>query len=74
METFGDELVAEVTTAEVSRFLRRLDEDGFTPRNVNKYRQVLQAMFTYGTAAVGICAIDGDAGGVLSERGRATSR
>ena len=47
MKAFGDRPVAEVTTKEVSRFLRDLDADGLTPRNVNKYRQVLQAMFAY---------------------------
>ena len=47
MEAFGDRQVAEVTTRDVSRFLRSLDAEGLKPRNVNKYRQVLQAMFSY---------------------------
>jgi integrase len=47
MATFGDRAAAAVTTADVTRFLRSLDAAGFTPRNVNKYRQVLQAMFTF---------------------------
>ncbi len=47
MEAFGDRPVDEVTMKEVSQFLRGLDSDGLTLRNVNKYRQVLQAMFTY---------------------------
>jgi integrase len=47
MGTFGDALVAEVTTADVSRFLRGLDEEGLRARNVNKHRQVLHAMFSY---------------------------
>jgi integrase len=47
MGTFGDKLAAEVTTADVTAFLRRLDDEGLSPRNVNKHRQVLQAMFTY---------------------------
>jgi integrase len=47
MDAFGDKPVAEVTTTDVSRFLRSLDAEGFTPRNVNKYRQVLQAMYAY---------------------------
>ena len=47
MATFGDVQVDEVTSRDVSRFLRSLDEMGLKPRNVNKYRQVLQAMFTY---------------------------
>lgn len=47
MATFGDRQVDEVSTRDVSRFLRTLDDLGLKPRNVNKYRQVLQAMFTY---------------------------
>jgi hypothetical protein len=47
MEAFGNRPVDEVTMKDVSRFLRGLDADGLTPRNVNKYRQVLQAMFAY---------------------------
>jgi integrase len=47
MKAFGDRPVDDVSTRDVSQFLRGLDADGFTPRNVNKYRQVLQAMFTY---------------------------
>lgn len=49
MGTFGDRAAREVTTAEVSRFLRALDREGLTPRNVNKHRQVLAAIFAYGT-------------------------
>jgi integrase len=48
MATFGDLSAAAVSTSDVSRFLRSLDAENFTPRNVNKYRQVLQAMFAYG--------------------------
>ena len=51
MDAFGDEQVAEVTTKDVSRFLRSLDAEGLTPRNVNKYRQVLGAMFAYACRA-----------------------
>jgi integrase len=47
MKAFGDKPVDAVTTRDVSRFLRELDAENLTPRNVNKYRQVLQAMFTY---------------------------
>lgn len=47
MRAFGDRPAAEVTTAEVSAFLRSLDREGLKPRNVNKHRQVLAAMFTY---------------------------
>jgi integrase len=44
---FGDRPAGEVSTAEISRFLRSLDRDGLTPRNVNKHRQVLAAIFAY---------------------------
>lgn len=47
LTAFGDRPVDQVSTREVSLFLRELDAAGFSPRNVNKYRQVLQAMFTY---------------------------
>lgn len=47
MGTFGNALVAGVTTADVSAFLRRLDDEGVSPRNVNKHRQVLQTMFAF---------------------------
>ena len=51
MRVLGDRPAEEVTTAEVSRFLRELDREGLTPRNVNKHRQVLVALFTYGCRA-----------------------
>jgi hypothetical protein len=47
MKTFGEKLAADVSTKGVSDFLRSLDADGLTPRNVNKCRQVLQAIFAY---------------------------
>ncbi|MGI8904100.1 MAG: tyrosine-type recombinase/integrase [Solirubrobacteraceae bacterium] len=47
MAAFGDRPVEQVTTAEVSKFLRGLDREKLTPRNVNKHRQVLAAMFSY---------------------------
>lgn len=47
MRAFGDRPAAAVTTRDVSRFLRALDAEGLTPRNVNKHRQVLSAMFQY---------------------------
>jgi integrase len=49
MGTLGDLPAADVTTADVSRFLRSLDSTGLTPRSINKHRQVLAAMFTYGS-------------------------
>jgi integrase len=48
MNAFGDRPAAEVTTTEVSHFLRSLDREGLTPRNVNKHREVLASMFAYG--------------------------
>ena len=48
MAALGDRTAAEVTTADVTRFLRSLDAAGLTPRNVNKHRQVMAAIFTYG--------------------------
>jgi integrase len=48
MRSLGDRPADEVTTAEISRFLRELDREELTPRNVNKHRQVLVAVFTYG--------------------------
>lgn len=47
MERFGDRLVAEITTRDVSRFLRDLDADGRSGRNVNKHRALLHAIFNY---------------------------
>ena len=44
---FGDRRHDQVTAAEVSTFLRGLDREGLTPRNVNKHRQVVAAIFSY---------------------------
>ncbi|HWJ51590.1 MAG TPA: tyrosine-type recombinase/integrase [Solirubrobacteraceae bacterium] len=49
MGALGDLPAADVTTSDVSRFLRSLDSTGLTPRSINKHRQVLAAMFTYGS-------------------------
>jgi len=48
MNALGDKPAADVTTADLSRFLRSLDAEGLTARNVNKHRQLLAAMFNYG--------------------------
>jgi integrase len=48
MAAFGDRRASDVTAREVSDFLRSLDRAGLSPRNVNKHRQVLAAMFSYG--------------------------
>lgn len=45
--SFGDRPVAKITTKEVSAFLRQLDAAGTSPRSVNKYREVLSAIFNY---------------------------
>ncbi len=48
MAALGDRKAADVSTADVTRFLRSLDAYGLTPRSVNKHRQVVAAMFNYG--------------------------
>jgi integrase len=45
---FGDRPAREITTRDVARFLRRLDEDGASAWTVNKHRQVICASFNYG--------------------------
>lgn len=47
MKAVGDRPAEEVTTRELSAFLRELDREGLTPRNVNKHREVLSSIFTY---------------------------
>ncbi len=47
LAALGDRPIESVTTRDISRFLRTLDAEGLTPRNVNKHRQVLAAMFQY---------------------------
>lgn len=49
MRRFGDCLPEDVTTRQVSAFLRALDEEGLEPRNVNKHRAVLHSIFAYAT-------------------------
>ena len=48
MNALGDKPAADVTTTDLSRFLRSLDAERLTARNVNKHRQLLAAMFNYG--------------------------
>jgi integrase len=45
---FGDRPILEITTREVAEYLRTLDRAGTQPRSVNKHRQVLSAIFSYG--------------------------
>jgi integrase len=47
LAALGDRPIADVRTRDVSMFLRALDAAGLAPRNVNKHRQVLAAMFQY---------------------------
>jgi integrase len=47
MKALGDRPINRVTTREISDFLRSLDRQGLSARNVNKHRQVLATMFRY---------------------------
>lgn len=47
MAAFGDRPVRQVDVREVEQFLRELDREGLSARNVNKHRQVLSAIFNY---------------------------
>ena len=54
MQAFGDRRVAEITTADIERFLRGLDREGLSARNVNSHRQALANVFEYATRADGL--------------------
>ena len=47
MGGLGDRPIKQLRTRDVSAFLRALDDEGLSARNVNKHRQVLAAMFQY---------------------------
>lgn len=47
MKRFGERLAEEITTRDVSRFLRDLDRAGMPGRNVNKHRALLHAIYNY---------------------------
>lgn len=47
MAAFGDRDIRDITAKEISGFLRRLDDAGLTPRNVNKHRQVVNSIFVF---------------------------
>ena len=49
MRAFGDRKIAEITTADVERFLRGLDRTGVPGRSVNAHRQALMNVFEYAT-------------------------
>ena len=51
MRAFGDRRIAEITAADVERFLRRLDREGLAARNVNSHRQALANVFEYACRA-----------------------
>lgn len=47
MHGFSGRKLDDITTAQISRFLLALDREGLAARNVNRYRQVLHAIFAY---------------------------
>lgn len=47
MARFGDRPIDAMTTREVSNFLRVLDADGLSVRNVNEHPAVLHSIFAY---------------------------
>lgn len=46
--SLGDRPVRDMTTREVAEYLRTLDTSGANPRTVNKHRQVISAVFSFG--------------------------
>lgn len=50
MRSFGDACPEDIRMADVSAFLRELDRE-IEPRNVNKHRALLHAIFVYGARA-----------------------
>jgi integrase len=48
MAAFGDRPAREITTRDVAEYLRGLDQCGKSPRMVNKHRQAICAIFSYG--------------------------
>lgn len=47
MKAFGDRKLADISGADVQRFLAGLDREKVSARTVNKHRQVLHAIFEY---------------------------
>lgn len=47
MRAFGGRRLIDISTADVARFLNRLDEEELKPRQVNWHRQVLNSIFNY---------------------------
>ncbi|HLI58641.1 MAG TPA: tyrosine-type recombinase/integrase [Solirubrobacteraceae bacterium] len=48
LESLGDRPAREITSRDVSQFLRRLGDDGKSTWTINKYRQVICAAFNFG--------------------------
>jgi integrase len=48
ISALGDQLVNGMTTRTIAEYLRSLDRRGASPRTVNKHRQVISAVFTFG--------------------------
>ena len=48
MAALGDRPAKDITTRTVADYLRSLDRRGATPRTVNKHRQVISAVFSFG--------------------------
>lgn len=47
MKRFGDAAPETITTRDVSTFLRALDSADIAPKTINKYRELLHAIFNY---------------------------
>ena len=47
MSALGDRPTADITTRDLSAFLRELDDRGCKPRTVNRFRQLISAAFNY---------------------------
>ena len=48
MAKLGDRAAKDLTTRDIAEYLRSLDQDGASPRTVNKHRQVISAVFSFG--------------------------
>ena len=68
LATFGERPIAKITTKEISAFLRRLDADGVSARSVNKYREVLSAIFNYACREDTHCLPSNPAQGTVKRR------
>jgi integrase len=51
MKAFGKRRLTELTTADIERFLRGLDREGLSGRNVNVHRQILTNVLEYAMRA-----------------------